>query len=74
MTMIRNKLWSAAALLLLGCALLTKVATAVKDSNYFPVGYSNPNVKKAMYWRDSINVLQDISSFDKLYVKFHSCV
>jgi hypothetical protein len=54
-------------------AFTTKVVVSEKDNNYYPPGYSNPNVNKAMYWRDSVNVLQDLSSFDKLYVKYHSC-
>jgi hypothetical protein len=54
-------------------AFSTRVVVSEKDNNYYPPGYSNPNVDHEMYWRDSINVLQDLSSFSKLYVKFHSC-
>jgi hypothetical protein len=54
-------------------AFTARVVVSEKDNNYYPPGYSNPNVNKAMYWRDSVNVLQDLSGFDKLYVKYHSC-
>jgi hypothetical protein len=53
--------------------LTARVVVSEKDNNYYPVGYSNPNVENEMYWRDSINVLQDLSKFSKLYVQFHSC-
>jgi hypothetical protein len=54
-------------------AFTARVVVSEKDNNYYPPGYSNPNVNQEMYWRDSVNVLQDLSSFSKLYVKFHSC-
>jgi hypothetical protein len=54
-------------------AFTTRVVVSEKDNNYYPPGYSNPNVDQEMYWRDSINVLQDLSLFSKLYVKYHSC-
>jgi hypothetical protein len=34
-------------------AFTARVVVSEKDNNYYPPGYSNPNVKKAMYWRDS---------------------
>jgi len=27
-----------------------------------------------LYWKDSINVLQDLDQFDKLYIEYHGCV
>jgi hypothetical protein len=67
---IRKTLLTAVALVV---AFTARVVVSEKDNNYYPPGYSNPNVDNEMYWRDSINVLQDLSSFSKLYVKFHSC-
>jgi len=45
---------------------------AEKDSKSYG-GYTNPNVAYAHYWADPPNVLQDSSSFEKLYVKYHGC-
>jgi len=62
---------------LLLVAALTTTTTRVnadKDSDYYPVGMRNPNLKKAMYWKDSINVLQDLDQFESLYIKYHGCV
>lgn len=49
------------------------IATAEKDSAYYPDGMENPNVKNKMYWADSMNVLEDISKFDALYITHHGC-
>lgn len=46
---------------------------AEKDSNAYPWG-SNPNVKNKMYWKDSPNVLEDLTKFSALYIKVHGCV
>lgn len=54
--------------------LLASAVSGSKDDSYYPLGYSNPNVNSKMYWKDSINVLQDIDQFEKLYVQFHQCV
>jgi hypothetical protein len=54
-------------------SLATILVSAEKDSNYFPLGYSNPNVHEKMYWRDSSNVLEDLSTFSKLYVSYQNC-
>jgi hypothetical protein len=62
--------------LLLIASLLAAVTTTVnaeKDGNYYPSGMKNPNVNEKMYWRNAYDVIDDISSFDALYVKFHSC-
>ena len=40
-----------------------------RDSNYYATG----GVQNSMYWRDSTNVLDDLSQFSKLYVQFHNC-
>jgi len=46
----------------------------MKDSNNSTYGkYSNPNIAYSHYWIDANNVYQDLSSFKKLYVKFHNC-
>jgi hypothetical protein len=54
-------------------AFTVRVVVSEKDNNYYPPGYSNPNVNYEMYWRDSNNVLKDLSKFSKLYVQFSSC-
>jgi len=61
---------SLAALLLLGAATVH----SEKDSDYYYPGISNPNTKEKMYWKDSINVLQDLDQFEALYIKYHGCV
>lgn len=55
-------------------ALLLPAASAEKDSDYYLSGFSNPNVKHEMYWKDSINVLQDLDQFESLYITYHHCV
>jgi hypothetical protein len=54
-------------------AFLVVEGLSGKDTNYYRLGASNPNVNEKMYWRDSFNVLEDLSEFSHLYVKFHSC-
>jgi hypothetical protein len=49
-------------------------ASAVKDDSYYNANSGNPNMDLPMYWKDSENVLQDLSQFSALYVEFHSCV
>jgi hypothetical protein len=34
-------------------------------------GTGNPNVNEPMYWKDAENVLQDLSKFSALYVRYH---
>jgi hypothetical protein len=70
-----SKIPAAMLLLLLLAAVTTNnvVVTAAKDGNYYPSGMKNPNVNEKMYWRNSYDVIDDIASFDALYVKFHSC-
>jgi hypothetical protein len=63
----------AAMLLILLLAAVTSPVIAEKDGNYYPSGMKNPNVNEKMYWRNSYDVIDDIASFDALYVKFHSC-
>lgn len=57
----------------LSILLLATFVAADKDSEYYADGKSNPNEKKSHYWRDSINVLQDLDQFDALYVRYHNC-
>jgi hypothetical protein len=47
---------------------------AEKDSAYYPDGMENPNLDDKMYWADAMNVLEDISEFDALYITHHGCV
>jgi hypothetical protein len=73
MTMMRIRLLPA-ALLAMAVAVALVVVQAEKDSDYYLPGFSNPNAQNEMYWKDSLNVLQDIALFDALYVTYHGCV
>jgi len=57
-------------------AFLTLVALpsgfAERDSNVYG-SYSNPNAVYNHYWAKPQNVYQDLSSFKKIYVKYHHC-
>jgi hypothetical protein len=68
-----GKIPAAMLLILLLAAVSSPVTNADKDGNYYPSGMKNPNVNEKMYWRNSYDVIEDIASFDALYVKFHSC-
>ena len=57
----------------LSILLLATFVAADKDTGYYADGKSNPNTKKSHYWRDAINVLQDLNQFDALYVQYHNC-
>ena len=46
-----------------------------RDDAYYPSGTYNPLIQsQKMYWRDAINVLEDLGLFESLAVKFESCV
>jgi hypothetical protein len=53
---------------------LSPSAFAVKDSNFYYQDFVNPNIKNEMYWKDSVNVLQDLDQFSALYIKHHACM
>lgn len=53
--------------------LLLPLYSAEKDSNPYPYG-NNPNNQFKMYWNDAANVLQDLSKFSALFIKYHGCV
>ena len=55
-------------------ASLPLLAEAEKDGDYYFPGFTNPLVKEKMYWKDSINVLEDLDQFEALYVTYHHCV
>eukprot|EP00523_Entomoneis_sp_CCMP467_P008395 CAMPEP_0168732362 /NCGR_PEP_ID=MMETSP0724-20121128/7733_1 /TAXON_ID=265536 /ORGANISM="Amphiprora sp., Strain CCMP467" /LENGTH=810 /DNA_ID=CAMNT_0008779381 /DNA_START=161 /DNA_END=2593 /DNA_ORIENTATION=+ len=73
MTMMMATITTIHKTLLLLVLLLGGSAWANKDNTYYPPGKSNPNVNDRMYWQDSLDVLQDLSQFYKLYVKFENC-
>jgi hypothetical protein len=56
-------------LCLLWVALL---ASATRDENAYG-SYNNPNLAYSHYWEEADNVLQDLSSFQALYVMYHGC-
>ena len=64
--------------MMMSCVLFFALAVGVageKDSDYYFPGFTNPLVDSSqMYWKDSINVLQDLDKFEALYVKYHHCV
>ena len=64
--------WACFAALVLAIGI--QVASAAKDSDYYYPGFTNPNTENKMYWKDSINVLQDLDQFETLYIKYHHCV
>jgi hypothetical protein len=58
------------ATLFLGCCIFH--SSASKDSKSYG-SYTNPNLAYDHYWSDASNVLQDLSSFNKLYVQYYGC-
>jgi len=62
-----------AAAFVSGALLLGESAGATKDDSYYASGFVNPNVEEAMYWKDSGDILQNLSQFSSLYVVFHQC-
>mmetsp|Transcript_28493 Transcript_28493/g.37282 ORF Transcript_28493/g.37282 Transcript_28493/m.37282 type:complete len:288 (-) Transcript_28493:80-943(-) len=60
------------SLMLIIVALARDVA-ADKCTNHYP-GFEDPNCNYKMYWADAVNVLQDLSKFKALYIKYHACV
>ena len=58
---------------LLSLLLLVVSVGAVKDGDYYIGGFENPNTKHEMYWKDSMNVLQDLDQFSSLYITYHGC-
>ena len=55
-------------------AALATVVYSDKDTNFYYPGFVNPNVENEMYWKDAVNVLQDLSQFSALYIQHHGCV
>jgi hypothetical protein len=53
----------------------TPLAMAAQDTASYP-GYTNSNVANEMYYRNVVNVLQDLEAgeFTALYIKYHGCV
>jgi len=70
-----SKMWfKAPVLLVLLLAVATNMARAAKDTDYYYPGFINPNTDNKMYWKDSVNVLQDLDQFESLYITYHHCV
>jgi hypothetical protein len=59
---------------ILSAAALATVVYSDKDTSFYYDGFTNPNIENEMYWKDSVNVLQDLSQFSALYIKHHGCV
>jgi hypothetical protein len=49
------------------------IVRAEKDSNPYPYG-ENPNNVFKMYWNDAGNIMQDLSKFSSLHIRYHGCV
>jgi hypothetical protein len=65
--------WSTACPLL----MTSWVVMAAQDSAYYPPGMANPLVAEdEMYYRDAVNVLQDLyaGEFSALYIEYNGCV
>lgn len=74
--MVKNYILRLLPLLLFFCSLSSNDRCfGERDWNANTYGkFTNPNVVAfSHYWADAQNVYQDLSSFKKLYVKFHSC-
>ena len=50
------------------------VVLASKDTRYYAPGTFNPNMNSKYYWKNSLNVMQDLDQFESLYVQYHGCV
>jgi hypothetical protein len=55
-------------------AAATTSSTTHRDDAYYPTGTYNPLVTNSMYWRDAQNVLEDLSQFESLSIKYEGCV
>jgi len=49
-------------------------SSSTRDDTYYPAGVSNPLVQQDLYYKDASNVLQDLESFESLYIAYPSCV
>jgi hypothetical protein len=61
----------------LASSLLTALPLAMaKQDNSFYSRWYNPNVNDEQYYKDAINVLQDIDQgqFSALHIHYHGCV
>jgi hypothetical protein len=61
----------------LASSLLTALplAMATQDNNFYS-GWYNPNLNDEQYYKDAVNLLEDIEQgqFSALYLRYHSCV
>ena len=55
------------------CVYLTLIKIDAEQDENFYGSFSNPNLNNEHYWSNSKNILEDLSKFDKLYVKFENC-
>jgi hypothetical protein len=60
------------AILVLSSFLVLSPGSAERDSNVYGT-YSNPNAVYDHYWATAKNVYQDLSTFKKIYIKYHHC-
>ena len=56
-------------------AMATAKVDGKSNSNYYPsdLGMSDANIGKKMYWATALDILDDVSQFDALYVTHHNC-
>ena len=72
--MVRGKSYYLVRLPISTFTLLICAANVVsyKDNKSYGT-YSNPNTVYSHYWADASNVLDDLTTFRKLYVQYYGC-
>ena len=60
------------SLLVIASSLLPSVHAGIDDT-YYPGNVHNILVQQDQYYKDAINVLEDLSAFQSLFVEYHSC-
>jgi hypothetical protein len=72
--MVSGKSYPSVRVQLSTFALLIYAANVVsyKDNKSYGT-YSNPNTAYSHYWADASNVLDDLTTFRKLYVQYYGC-
>lgn len=68
------RLGCSAALLLWAATIASVVEAVSRDNSYYRPGFVNPNLEKhPLYHKNAKNVLENLSRFKALYVKYENC-
>jgi hypothetical protein len=61
---------------LASCLLAALPIAMASQDNHFYSGWRNPNVGNEHYYKDAINVLEDLEAgeFSELQIRYHGCV